>query len=185
MPTSGPRSSSTSSSPIGEVWVSDLTGQRLPPSPRCRAGSACRRTRFARTRRRRPRAPPRGSSPRPVTLRIRPPFVTSRPSRIAVPAWKTSAPVGLCVLDALDRRARVAALGIRLCGESDGDGGGLGDAQLDVAEVAGGGAAERLGQVALHPRQDRLRLGVAEAAVELEHARPASRSASGRRRAAR
>src|SRR5438046_2590796 len=57
----------------------------------------------------------------PVTLRIRPPFVTRLPSYTAVPAWKTSAPVS---------------------------------------------------SASVVPAEDRLRLRIAEAAVELEHLGP-------------
>ena len=42
--------------------------------------------------RRRAAVPRRRPAPSAVTERIRPPFVTSVSSRIAVPPWKTSAP---------------------------------------------------------------------------------------------
>src|SRR5439155_14637696 len=75
-------------------------------------------------------------------------------------------------LDALDRRAGVPTLGIALGGENDGDRGGVGHTQLDLAQVSGGGRCECLDEVALDAREDHLGLGVAEAAVELEYPWP-------------
>ena len=55
-------------------------------------------------------APRTIDSPSAVTLRIRPPFVTTRPSRSAVPAWNTSAPAASAVGSIpVDRAAGVAA----------------------------------------------------------------------------
>ena len=117
-----------------------------------------------------PRAAAR-SAPTPVTLSMRPPFVTRRPSCSAVPAWKTSAPARLGRLDPADRRAAVAVRGIVAGGEHDRDGRASAAARADAAEIAGGGGGEHREQVAVEQRQQRLRLGIAEAAVVLEHAR--------------
>ena len=112
----------------------------------------------------------------PVTLRIRPPFVTSCPSRIAVPAWKTTAPERLRVARPRDRRARVARLrvarrrrGRRSPPRSRRPRARRRRRSPDAA------AASAVEQVALDARQDHLRLRVAEAAVELEHARAVRR----------
>ncbi len=59
--------------------------------PRCRGGSARRRTRRARPPRYAAARASSTVSPVPVTERILPPFVTSRPSRTAVPAVEARA----------------------------------------------------------------------------------------------
>src|SRR5438067_396687 len=70
----------------------------------------------------------------------------------------------LGVLDPVDRRAAVAALGVLTACDHDSDGGAICDLRL-VREVAG----EERQQVALEPGKERLRLRVTEAAVELDH----------------
>src|SRR4051794_17349559 len=75
-------------------------------------------------------------------------------------------PRRLGVLDAGDRRAGVAALRVFAAREDDGDGGAL--RELRRGQVAG----EQRQQVGVEPRQHRLRLGIAEAAVELDHLDP-------------
>ena len=53
---------------------------------------------------------------------MRPPFVTTAPSRSAVPAWKTSAPVASAASIPVIARAAVAARRVVAGGEHDGDG---------------------------------------------------------------
>ena len=112
----------------------------------------------------------------PVTSRMRPPFVTSAAVASAVPAWKTSAPAASASVDARRsacrcRRARVVA-----GREHDRDRRRVrtprARRRASSPRAAAASAAE---QVALEPRQDRLRLGIAEAAVELEHPRAVRR----------
>ena len=79
----------------------------------------------------------------------------------------------LGLLDAVDRRALVAALGIVARRDHDCHGRVVGGRELDASGVAGRGSGERADEIALDAGQERLRLGVAEAAVELEHARAA------------
>src|SRR5438105_2795253 len=80
--------------------------------------------------------------------------------------------VPLGVVDSLDRRPRVALRGIARSGEDDGDGGLVRSVQRPSAEVALSRGGEHAEQVVLEQRDDRLRLGIAEAAVELQHPRP-------------
>src|SRR4029079_13119928 len=76
----------------------------------------------------------------------------------------------LGVLDAGDRRPAVAPLRVGAAGKHDRDGGFV--AERDVAgQLPGRRAEEQRQEVAVYPRQDRLRLGIAEPAVELEHPR--------------
>ena len=133
----------------------------------------------ARPHRMRDRAPRPGVGPRPVTLSTRPPAVTISPSRSAVPAWVTSASSA-----ASSRPRDHVALrgGLRVAGRGEDDG-----HRPVVAELGlGAGQAARLArgeaevdQVGAQPRQHRLRLGVAEAGVELEHLRARRRRSSG------
>src|SRR5439155_21164161 len=78
---------------------------------------------------------------------------------------------GLGSGDSVDRRPTVALLRIVASSENDGHRSAAGRAELG-AERARGSAGERLEQVALQARQDRLRLRIPEPAVELEHPRP-------------
>ena len=145
-----------------------------PPRPRrCRSGSERRRSRSPT----RPRTPRRGRSrpsPRPVTPRIRPPFVTSRSPCSAVPAWKTRAPAASArsrpVIGVPCPRAGVSGRS-----DDDGDRGAGLVRECDARQLADCGRGERLGEVAIEQREHRLRLRVAEAAVELEDARPVLR----------
>ena len=115
----------------------------------------------------------RASGPSPVTLSTRPPAVTISPASVrAVPAWVTSTPSGTASRPrdhvALRRALRVAGRG-----EHHGHRPVVGELGLDAGEPAGLARREaELEQVGLEPRQHRLRLGVAEAAVELEHLGP-------------
>ncbi len=74
-------------------------------------------------------------------------------------------------LDPRDPRAAVAACGVVAGGEHDGNGRACPPAELDVRQVAGRSGSERCEQITVDERQQRLRLGVAEAAVVLEHPR--------------
>ena len=102
---------------------------------------------------------------------MRPPFVTSRPSWSAVPAWKTSAPVASA--------ASTPSIGVPWSPRS-----GYSPPEsttVTAARSATSGcrrevAGEQRQQVALEAGQQRLRLGIAEAAVELDHAQPVLRS---------
>ena len=71
----------------------ELTPAGIPGTSRRRGATACRRTGSCPPPRRHAAAAAARSAPVPTTERTRPPFVTSRPSRSPVPAWKTSAPV--------------------------------------------------------------------------------------------
>ena len=75
-------------------------------------------------------------------------------------------------LDAGDLGARVVAA-LRIVGRGDDDGDGRLVAHCDAGsgEVAVGGRSQNREQVAVEPRHQNLGLGVAEARVELEHAR--------------
>ena len=65
----------------------------------------------ARPPRRRARARRATVAPVPVTERILPPFVTTRPSRAAVPPWKTSAPAASACVEARRSRCRRSRCG--------------------------------------------------------------------------
>ena len=147
----------------------------LPPA-RCRGGTARRRTRRARRPRRRASAPRRSSRRSPVTPRIRPPFVTSCSPCRAVPAWKTQRACASAVLDPVDRRAGVRPRGIAGACQHDRHRRLGAHGQLHAGEVAAGCCRQCAEDVAAEPRQDRLRLGITEAAVELRA--PSGRSGS-------
>ncbi len=110
-------------------------------------------------------------SPTPTTSRMRPPFVTSRPSWSAVPAWKTSAPVASAASTPSIGVPWSPRSGYRAAGDHDRHRGSVRNLRLR-REVA----REQRQQVALEPGQQRLRLGIAEAAVELDHPQPVVRS---------
>jgi hypothetical protein len=74
--------------------------------------------------------------------------------------------------DALDRRPAVTARRVVAARQDDGDGGLVGGGYFEARYLSGGRRRERGEEVAVQPRYDHLRLRVAEAAVELEHARP-------------
>ncbi len=93
----------------------------------------------------------------------------------------------LRALDPLDRRAAVAARGVRRprrARRSRPRPRPPSSADATVTSPAAAAASSRE-QVAVEQRQHRLRLRIAEAAVVLEHPRPVRRSASGPRRACR
>ena len=77
---------------------------------------------------------------------------------------------GLGRLDSLDRRALVAPLGVLATRDHDRDRCSIRNLQL-LREVTG----ELRQQVAREPREERLRLGIAETAVELDHTQPVLR----------
>ena len=110
--------------------------------------------------------------PSPVTFRTRPPALTRRPSRTAVPAWKTSAPPASASSMPPICDPGSGASGYPAGGEHDAHGRLGPGRELHSAERSPGRAREGAEEVALEPREDRLSLGVAEAAIELEHARP-------------
>ena len=110
------------------------------------------------------------SAPSAVTPRTRPPAVTIAPSRSAVPAWKTSAPAGRRPGRRSHRRSTSSRIAAR--GEHDADGGARVPVGLGAGEAAGlGRRQQQLEQVRAQARQHDLRLGIAEAHVELEHLR--------------
>src|SRR5438132_7315577 len=76
------------------------------------------------------------------------------------------------VADSGDPGADVPAGRIVARGEDDGHRSTVADAQVHVREITARPGGDRSDQVALEPRYGRLRLRIAEAAVELEHARP-------------
>ena len=143
------------------------------PRGRCRGGTACpakaiRLDRLVRGR----RAPRRGRRRRAVTSRMRPPFVTSRPSRARGAGVEDVRAGRLRVLDAPRSACRcLRAPGSRPLASTTVTAAPSAMPQVDAFELAGRCRRERAEQVAFDPRQDRLRLRVAEAAVELEHAR--------------
>ena len=77
----------------------------------------------------------------------------------------------LRVLDPGDPRASVAARGVVARGEDDGHRRPFPALERRLSEIARSRGREGGEQVALEQRQQRLRLGIAEAAVVLEHAR--------------
>ena len=79
-------------------------------------------------------------------------------------------PCRLGRLDSLDRRALVVASGIVTSGEHHGHRRAIRELQI-LREVA----CEQRHEVALEPGEERLRLGIAEAAIELDHAHPVLR----------
>src|ERR671935_394294 len=80
----------------------------------------------------------------------------------------------LRVLDSFDRRAAVAVLGIVAGGEHHRDCRPLAGANVR-SKLSDRSAPQRPEQIAVDAGQDRLRLRVAEAAVELQHPRPVLR----------
>ena len=174
------RASSSTSSAACIRSRSDSEPTRIPTSSGMRAMSravaACRRNLCAR----RPSyAAARASatmSPSAVTLRMRPPFVTRRPSLQRRARVEDERAARLRRLDPVDRRARC-----RRARDSRGRRARRSPPRASTrgsatpASVAGRRRRERLEQVALEQRQERLRLGIAEAAVELEHARAVAR----------
>ena len=74
-------------------------------------------------------------------------------------------------LDAGDRRAGVVFSRIATARDHDGDRRVIRGAELRAGEIAAGGGCKRLEQVDLDARHQRLRLGVAEPAVEFQHPR--------------
>ena len=114
------------------------------------------------------------SSPSAVTPSTRPPAVTTSPSRSAVPAWKTSTPARDAVEPA-DDVARRGARRVAAGGEHDADRGARVPLELRARQAARLGRGEQQReQVGAQPRQHDLRLGIAEADVELEHLRAPS-----------
>ena len=151
----------------------DLDGARPPPRPRrCPSGTASPRTRSAPTAPYATRRASRTVAPSPVTARIRPPFVTSRSPCRAVPAWNTSAPADLGLLDARDLAAAIAVRRIVARREHDRHRGRRRDRKRVTGEIASRRRGEHGQEIRLEQRQQRLRLGIAEPAVELEHPRP-------------
>ena len=94
-----------------------------------------------------------------AAVRDEPPVVQGRPGVEDERAGR------LRVLDSLDRGPGVAARGVVAGGEHDGHGGAVRELRF-LREVAG----EEREEVALEPREEALGLGIAEAAVELDHA---------------
>ena len=79
--------------------------------------------------------------------------------RLAVPAWKTSAPARLGVVDALDRRAGVAALRVvAAAAATTVTAASSRAAGYDARELAARGRGDRLEQVGGEARHDHLRL---------------------------
>ena len=87
------------------------------------------------------------------------------------PRVEDERPGALRLLDAADRRAAVVApLRVGARGEHESDRGAVARGNGAV-QPSPRNALQRLEQVALQPRQDRLRLRIPETAVELEHLR--------------
>src|SRR5213592_4421476 len=76
---------------------------------------------------------------------------------------------GLGIVDALDRRADIAARRIAGGRNGDRDGGFAGDLDFRATDVTVRAAPEGPHKVALDPRNDDLGLRIAEARIELEN----------------
>src|SRR4051812_20354957 len=100
----------------------------------------------------------------PATVRDEPALLLGRP-RVEDAGARC-----LGLSDACDRRSAVSALRVFAGRQHDGDRGLVASGQVDARQLAAGGRGERCEQVALEPRQEHLCLGIAEAAIELEHA---------------
>ena len=101
--------------------------------------------------------------------------MTNRSPYNAVPAWKTSAPAASAssipsIAEPLSELSGYRAPASTTVTAASSRGG-----ELDALEVAPRSRGERAEEVALQTGQDRLGLGVAEAAVELEHFRSVRR----------
>ena len=105
------------------------------------------------------------SAPSPVTASTRPPDATSRPlASRRVPACCTLAPgTAAAASTPADLAAQPRRVGIAGGGHDDGDG--------EVTAPGGRLAGEQLGDRARQPGEDSLRLGIAEARVELDDLR--------------
>src|SRR6187551_3456902 len=77
-----------------------------------------------------------------------------------------------CHLDAADRDAALRVVRIAGGGQDDRHGCERLGGELDSGQLAVRGGGKRFEEIAAQAGEERLRLGVAEAAVELEHARP-------------
>ena len=93
------------------------------------------------------------------------------PSCKAVPAWKTSAPSASAASIPVDPPAAFALVRVRPGGEDDGHRGFVRHRQGSARGVARRRRPQQREEVALKRGEERLRLRIAEAAVELEHAR--------------
>ena len=103
----------------------------------------------------------------PVTASTRPP-VTTR----AVGAAPRRRRVGTrFVAQAGDRRAEHGRVGVAGRGGHHGEGRAVAHLDGRRVELAAAAGQRQLGEIGVEQRQDRLRLGVAEAAVELEQLR--------------
>ena len=117
------------------------------------------------------------SGPRPTTVRTRPPFVANPPpSSRRVPAWKTSAPVARAASmpSIASPRPRAAGIALRRRGRSRRPrrAGPAIRAPRAVVERAAGRRQQQRPERSRQPRQDHLRLRVAEPGVALEEPRP-------------
>ena len=107
-----------------------------------------------------------------VTPSTRPPATTSRPSRSAVPACCTlDAGERLGALDALDRLPGARGLRVAGSGQHECHSRVVADVEVDLVGRAVGDRRERGCEIAVEARDERLRLGIAEAHVVLEHPR--------------
>src|SRR6185436_15284292 len=77
--------------------------------------------------------------------------------------------------DTLDRGADIVAGGIFPAREHDGDGGSVRNCEVGARQIARRRGGEDLEKVSFEARQERLRLGIAEPTVELEHPWPIGR----------
>ena len=172
---------------LGQRVARDHRTPRAAPaaqSGRCRAAAGCPGAWIAVRGRASAasRAPRRGPAPRPTTVRTRPPAVARSPSASRrVPAWKTSAPVARARRRApRSGRPRAARRGSRRppgrsrrsprAGPAAGRRAARPDRHAARQVAARRGEQERPERDG-QPRQDRLRLRVAEAGVALEQAR--------------
>ena len=123
-------------------------------------------------------APQPTSGPTPVTARTRPPSVTNLPSSPRrVPAWNTAAP-GSAAASSTPVIGRPFAIAARIARRKPPPRWPPRRRASALAASSQSPLQARLQdieQVALQQRQDHLRLGVAKAAVELQHPRPVGR----------
>src|SRR6185295_4042103 len=91
------------------------------------------------------------------------------------PCVKDERPFLLGLADAVDRGADVVARGIFTAREHDGDRGSVCDREVGARQIARRRGGEDLEEVSFEAGQERLRLGIAEPAVELEYPWPIGR----------
>ena len=107
-------------------------------------------------------------APDPLTVSTRPPSVTvSSLSSSLVPAWKTVTSL-LCIFQPGHGEASLVCFGVSARRHDNAHAGLRTHPQFSVVHIARNRCQHEVEEVGLDSRQDNLRLGVAEAAVELD-----------------